>query len=87
MKKQSILLAFLLLGATFCSQAQSKKELEIQTIVEGLVLGNYELLKYKSLNKEERLKFVKISDYEAKSLGKTIKIRNDWDTVKFDVMY
>lgn len=40
--------------------SQSKKELEIQTIVEGLVLGNYEFLKYKSLNKEERINNIEI---------------------------
>lgn len=39
---------------------QSKKELEIQTIVEGLVLGNYEFLKYKSTSTEEKIKDVEI---------------------------
>ena len=40
---------------------QSKKELEIQTIVEGLVLGNYEFLKYKSAIYEEKIKDVEIN--------------------------
>ena len=40
---------------------QSKKELEIQTIVEGLVLGNYEFLKYKSTTNEEKIKDVEIN--------------------------
>lgn len=39
---------------------QSKKELEIQTIVEGLVLGNYEFLKYKSVTNEEKIKDIEI---------------------------
>lgn len=39
---------------------QNKKELEIQTIVEGLVLGNYEFLKYKSAINEEKIKDVEI---------------------------
>jgi len=40
---------------------QNKKELEIQTIVEGLVLGNYEFLKYKSAIYEEKIKDVEIN--------------------------
>ncbi len=40
---------------------QSKKELEIQTIVEGLVLGNYEFLKYKSTTNEEKIKDIEIN--------------------------
>lgn len=39
---------------------QNKKELEIQTIVEGLVLGKYEFLKYKSTSNEEKIKDIKI---------------------------
>lgn len=39
---------------------QSKKEFSIQNIVEGLVLGNYEFLKYKSSKEEERIKDIKI---------------------------
>jgi leucyl aminopeptidase len=39
---------------------QSKKEFSIQNIIEGLVLGNYEFLKYKSTNNEERIKDIKI---------------------------
>ena len=40
----------------------------------------------KSLDKAERLKFVNISAYSAKQLGKSIKLRSDWDNVKYDVM-
>jgi leucyl aminopeptidase len=39
---------------------QSKKELKIQIIVEGLVLGNYEFLKYKSATNEEKIKDIEI---------------------------
>ena len=39
---------------------QSKKELSIQTIVEGLVLGNYEFLKYKSSNKIDKNSLIEI---------------------------
>ena len=40
---------------------QSKKELNIQSIVEGLVLGNYEFLKYKSSMNIEKNKEIVIS--------------------------
>ena len=39
---------------------QTKKELSIQTIVEGLVLGNYEFLKYKSSNKIDKNSLIEI---------------------------
>ncbi|MDZ7817107.1 MAG: leucyl aminopeptidase [Aliarcobacter sp.] len=39
---------------------QSEKELNIQTIVEGLVLGNYEFLKYKSSHNKENTKNIEI---------------------------
>ena len=41
----------------------------------------------KTINQEERLQFVKISSKEAKSLGKKITIREEWDTVKLQVMW
>ncbi|WP_108557924.1 leucyl aminopeptidase [Arcobacter caeni] len=47
---------------------QAKKELELQTIVEGLVLGNYEFLKYKSSNEKEKIKNINIC---TKSSSKT----------------
>ena len=40
---------------------QSKKELKIQTIIEGLILGNYEFLRYKSEKNEEKTKNIQIS--------------------------
>ena len=39
---------------------QSKKELKIQTIIEGLILGNYEFLRYKSEKNEEKTKNIPI---------------------------
>ncbi|MBU0924792.1 leucyl aminopeptidase [bacterium] len=39
---------------------QCKNELNIQTIVEGLVLGNYEFLKYKSSQNKENIKNIEI---------------------------
>lgn len=41
----------------------------------------------KTINQEERLQFVKISSKEAKSLGRKITIREEWDTVKLQVMW
>ena len=40
---------------------QSEKELNIQTIIEGLVLGNYEFLKYKSSQNNKSIKKIEIS--------------------------
>lgn len=60
---------------------QCKKELNIQIIVEGLVLGNYEFLKYKSLSKAEQDKEIIIyidnsskSKYELESQLKKAQI-------------
>ena len=39
---------------------QCKNELNIQTIVEGLVLGNYEFLKYKSSQNKEKIRNIEI---------------------------
>jgi ribA/ribD-fused uncharacterized protein len=38
-------------------------------------------------NPEERFHFVNISPYQAKKLGRTVKIREDWDEVKIPIMY
>lgn len=41
----------------------------------------------KTTIEEERLQFVKISSKEAKSLGKKVTLREDWDLVKLKVMW
>lgn len=41
----------------------------------------------KTINQEERLQFVNISSKEAKSLGKKVTLREDWDSVKLQVMW
>lgn len=41
----------------------------------------------KTLNQEDRLKFINISSKDAKSLGKKISMREDWDAVKLQVMW
>jgi leucyl aminopeptidase len=52
---------------------QSKKEINIQTIVEGLVLGNYEFLRYKSLSNEVKDKYIKISISNSEKSKKELK--------------
>lgn len=41
----------------------------------------------KTLDRDERLQFVHISPKEAKALGRTIKLRPDWNEVRVEVMY
>jgi ribA/ribD-fused uncharacterized protein len=41
----------------------------------------------KTLDRDERLQFVHISPKEAKALGRTIKLRPDWNKVRVEVMY
>ncbi len=41
----------------------------------------------KSLDSEVRMSFIYITAGQAKRLGREIKIRDDWDKVKNDVMY
>jgi len=52
---------------------QSKKEISIQTIIEGLVLGNYEFLKYKSSIIEVKNKYIKISIADSKKSKKELE--------------
>lgn len=41
----------------------------------------------KSCNKEDFMKFINLDGYEAKRLGRKIKLREDWNSVKLDIMY
>jgi ribA/ribD-fused uncharacterized protein len=41
---------------------------------------------YKTLNLNERQEFTKITPMEAKKLGKKVKLRSDWEGIKFKVM-
>jgi ribA/ribD-fused uncharacterized protein len=41
----------------------------------------------KVLSKEERLKFETLQPNVAKSLGRRVKLRSDWETIKDQVMY
>lgn len=41
----------------------------------------------KTIKLEERQKFTSISSKEAKSLGKKITLREDWDVIKLQVMW
>ena len=40
----------------------------------------------KTLNKEERKKFILLSPADAKRMGKNIKLRDDWEEVKVSIM-
>jgi len=41
----------------------------------------------KSLDEDDQKKFIDLKPAEAKKLGRTIKLRDDWETVKFDFMF
>lgn len=41
----------------------------------------------KTLNKDERKRFINLSPSEAKRLGRKISLRPDWEKIKTDVMY
>lgn len=41
----------------------------------------------KTMNTAARIKFEDIYAAEAKRLGKTLKLREDWDEVRYDIMY
>lgn len=41
----------------------------------------------KTLDENERLKFVNITAGQSKRLGKKVKLRDDWETVKLGLMY
>jgi ribA/ribD-fused uncharacterized protein len=41
---------------------------------------------FKTLDPEERKQFLKIRSFEAKKLGTTVKLRDDWEAIKLDVM-
>lgn len=41
----------------------------------------------KTLDTQERLAFLNVSQSEAKKMGRSVKLREDWNTVKFQIMY
>jgi hypothetical protein len=41
----------------------------------------------KLADRKERLKFQKLTGAQAKALGKTVKLRDDWNDIKLSVMY
>lgn len=55
---------------------------------EGMVFGTSEALwqALKTLDKEERLKFTYLNPSEAKRLGRRVKLREDWEDVKYNYM-
>lgn len=55
---------------------------------EGVVYPNSECAfqAAKSLDINERLKFVNLTGGQAKRLGRKISLRSDWETVKLDIM-
>lgn len=42
---------------------------------------------YKTTDPKERAKFAKMSPKEAKAAGRKVKLRSDWEEIKFDVMW
>lgn len=41
----------------------------------------------KCIDETDRVKFQDLTGAQAKALGKTVELRNDWDEVKVEVMY
>lgn len=41
----------------------------------------------KCINEEDKLKFSSLEPNEAKRLGRKVKLRSDWEEVKFQIMY
>ena len=42
---------------------------------------------YKSTDHEIRKQFINITPSESKKLGRSIVVRDDWENIKFDLMY
>jgi ribA/ribD-fused uncharacterized protein len=62
---------------------------EATVIYDGIRYRNAEsaFQSAKLADRKERLKFQKLTGAEAKALGKTVKLRDDWNDVKLSVMY
>ena len=62
---------------------------ETQITYEGITYPSVEnaYQAAKTISQEERLKFVNITAKEAKSLGKKITLRDDWEQIKIQVMW
>lgn len=54
----------------------------------GYVYSNTEAIfqAQKTLNEEEQLKFTNLTGGQAKKLGRSVSLRSDWESVKFQVM-
>lgn len=62
---------------------------EADVYFNGIVYGNNEAAfqAQKSLSHFERMRFASLNPSEAKKLGRKIKLRSDWESVKTDIMY
>lgn len=62
---------------------------ETPVVYEGIRYRNAEAAfqSAKLADKKERLQFQKLTGAQAKALGKTVKLRDDWDDIKLSVMY
>lgn len=62
---------------------------ETQITYEGITYPSVEnaYQAAKTISQEERLKFVNITAKEAKSFGKKITLRDDWEQIKIQVMW
>lgn len=62
---------------------------ETPVMYEGIRYRNAEAAfqSAKLVDKVERLAFQKLTGAQAKTLGKTVKLRDDWDDIKLSVMY
>lgn len=61
----------------------------VPILYNGLIYQNAEAAFHaqKTLNQEERYKFINLQANEAKRLGRQIKLREDWEEIKENVMY
>jgi len=62
---------------------------EISVTYKGLTYQNNEAAfqAQKTLDNNERVKFTTLNPSKAKWLGRRVKLRNDWENVKTDIMY
>lgn len=62
--------------------------LDIPIVIDGLVFDNAEAAyqAMKSLDEEVKSRFQEFSPYEAKKVGKTIQVRENWEDIKVSIM-
>lgn len=62
---------------------------ECEVVYKGIKFRSSESLfqACKACNNEDFMKFINLNGYEAKKLGRSIKLRKDWNDIRINVMY